>query len=148
MNLRSVLLAVVAGSLLVLLSGASHGGLDGPTSGQAPDEPAQAQEILGQVEETFLDYLDAVGAVGYLESGGAARYEDRDLAAWTAVRDEQRRLLQAKLAILEDRLPIVRAESMNVANATEAVAAMRRTLAALESDDTTSGKREYLCKDA
>jgi hypothetical protein len=95
---------------------------------------------LTEAESAFLDHLDAVGAVGYLESGGAGRYAGRDPAGWRQVRASTRDRLEAALRALpadglsnEDR---------------SAVAAMRKALTGLEQGDPTVGQRAFDCGDA
>jgi hypothetical protein len=95
---------------------------------------------LAPAETAFLDHLDAVGAVGYIESGGARQYDSRDLAAWTSLRDERRRALDAALGRIVDA-DLGDADRL-------ALTAMRRTLAAQEHDTTTSGVRAQSCADA
>jgi hypothetical protein len=91
-------------------------------------------------ELAVLDYLDAVGAVGYIESGGADRYQGKGLGDWKRLLVERRRLMDAALASTEPgRLD--QADQL-------AVAAMHRTIDALDSDDTTSDARSLACRDA
>ena len=95
---------------------------------------------LAQAESAFLDHLDAVGAVGYLESGGAERYAGRDLGSWQELQASTRHRLDAALRALpadglsnEDR---------------SAVSAMRKALTVLEQGDPTLGQRAFDCGDA
>ena len=87
---------------------------------------------LAPAEAAFLDYLDAVGAVGYLESGGTERYEGRDLAAWQGLRTTRRSALDAALVRIEpDRLdPADRA----------ALASLRRTLAEQDAGSPSTAR--------
>jgi hypothetical protein len=94
-----------------------------------------------RAETAFLDYLDAVGAVGYLESGGARRYRDRDLADWRTVQAATRRGLEAAMQALGPG-------QTTTDDDRRAVEAMRRTLSALDSDDSTDGARPRECRDA
>ena len=95
---------------------------------------------LAGPELAFLDYLDAVGAVGFIESGGTDRYEAKGLSDWQRLLDERRRLMDAALA---------RIQPERLAQADQrAVAAMHKTVDALDSDDTTSGARPHVCRDA
>jgi len=84
------------------------------------------------VEESFLDYLDAVSAVAFIDSGMVHRYADRDLTGWQRLAAERRRILDQGLAGADD------------ADA-RAVAAMRNTLAALETGPEAG---QLACKDA
>jgi hypothetical protein len=91
-----------------------------------------------RAESAFIDHLDAVGAVGYLESGGTRRYRDRDLADWKAVQATTRRELESAMHALgtpsdDDR---------------RAVEAMRRTLSALDNEDSTDAVHQRECRDA
>jgi hypothetical protein len=102
----------------------------------AADTPAAS---LAQAESAFLDHLDAVGAVGYLESGGAERYAGRDLAGWQALQASTRGRLDAALRALHGvDLPV---------QEREALTAIRKTLAGLAPEDTTA-PREPACSDA
>jgi hypothetical protein len=91
-------------------------------------------------ETAFLDYLDAVDAAAYLESGGARDYRGQDRAAWASRRDAKRRVLDDALRGLTDA-------ALDVGDR-QAVAAMRRTLAGLDGSDTTLGARAERCEDA
>ncbi len=122
---RTWTFAVVAGSLLAA-----------PV--HAADPPAPPP--VARAESAFLDYLDAVGAVGYLESGGAARYDGRDAAAWQSMRESRLRTLQTDLRALEGK-------TLDAASQA-AAAAMGRSLAALDADSTTAGARDFTCADA
>ena len=99
-----------------------------------PARPIAATELA------FLDYLDAVGGVAFIESGKVGRFEDRDLAAWQRLSKERRDVLDKDLARV--------ATSRLAADDARAVAAMRKSLEALAADDTTAGLREQTCKDA
>jgi hypothetical protein len=95
---------------------------------------------VATAESAFVDYLDAAGAAGYIESGGAKSYGGKDLAAWTARLEKQRRQLDAALSQL------VPGGLGTLDRA--AVAAMRKSLADLEADDTTAGVQARTCADA
>ena len=95
---------------------------------------------LAAAESAYLDYLDAIGAVGYLESGGAKALQGKDLADWQALLVARQKLLDAALAqVPHGNLP---------AHDRGALAAMRKTLGELAADDTTAGERPYGCSDA
>jgi hypothetical protein len=95
---------------------------------------------LAAAERSFIDYLDANGAVAYIESGAVEAFEGRDLPDWRRISTERRRTLDADLAA-------VSGARVGAADA-EALAAMRRTLESMNADDTTAGVRDYECKDA
>ncbi len=95
---------------------------------------------VARAEQSFLDDLDAGGAVAYIESGAVERFEGQDLAAWKKAAAGRRKTLEADLVALQRaKLP---------AGDAQAVAAMRKTLAEQESDATTAGAREQQCNDA
>jgi hypothetical protein len=94
-----------------------------------------------RAEAAFLEHLDAVNAVGYLESGGATRYRDRDLPTWQAQQASTRRALESELRQLGN-------ESGQDDDDRRAVAAMRRTLAELDAGDSTDAGRARECSDA
>ena len=105
--------------------------------------PGVSQPPATQVaatEQAFLDYLDAVGGVAFIESGKVDRFEDRDLAAW-------QRLTQGRREALAKGLTEV-ATSKLAADDARAVEAMRESLEALAADESTAGVREQACKDA
>ena len=94
---------------------------------------------LTEAESAFLEHLDAVGAVGYLESGGAERYAGRDLAGWQARQASTRRRLDAALRALHGMdLPV---------REREALTAIHKTLASLAPEDTST-PRAPACSDA
>ncbi|MFO1394325.1 MAG: hypothetical protein U1F09_11245 [Steroidobacteraceae bacterium] len=88
----------------------------------SPTEPT----TLAPAEASFIDYLDAVGAQGVVASGYAPAFEGRDGAAWDKLARERRDLLDARLDAA-GRLALGPADA-------RALAAMRRTLAALASE--------------
>ena len=53
---------------------------------------------LAATEQAFLDYLDASGAVSYLESGAVDRFQGKGLVAWKQLASERRAALGAGLA--------------------------------------------------
>ena len=65
----------IPGRVLVLLRLGAASSADG---GRAPS----ANGTVAAAESAFLDYLDAVGAVGFIESGGAKSFDGQDLVAW------------------------------------------------------------------
>jgi len=95
---------------------------------------------LAAAESAYLDYLDAIGAVGYLESGGAREFRGHDLAAWQV-------LLKSRREVFDTALTQVAGASL-APGERDAVTAMRKTLAELTADDTTAGERAYVCADA
>jgi hypothetical protein len=95
---------------------------------------------VATVESAFLDYLDAVGAAGYIESGGATSYGGQNLSAWKARLDPQRKLLEEALSRIEPG-------KLSAADQA-AVASMRRSVTELEADDTTAGVQARTCADA
>ena len=95
---------------------------------------------MASAEGAFLDNLDAAGAVGYIESGGAVTYLDKTLAAWTRLQDERRQRLDAALGhIAVERLGT---------DDKHAVDAMHKSLDSLDASITTSGARKPTCSDA
>jgi hypothetical protein len=95
---------------------------------------------LAATEQAFLDYLDANGAVAYIESGAVDRFQGRGLAAWKQLASERRTALGSGLAAVA---------SARIGSAdSAALAAMRRTLESLDADDTTAGVRAQTCRDA
>jgi hypothetical protein len=99
-----------------------------------PASPVAATELA------FIDYLDAVGGVAFIESGMVDRFEGRDLAAWQRHARERRGALDKDLAEVST--------SKLAADDAHAVAAMRKSLEALAADETTAGVREQACRDA
>ncbi|MDH5271540.1 MAG: M3 family metallopeptidase [Gammaproteobacteria bacterium] len=95
---------------------------------------------VASAESAFLDYLDAVGAAGYIESGGATSYRGKELAAWKAQLDPQRKQLDEALARIESG-------KLGAADR-DALAAMRKSVTELETDDTTAGVQARTCADA
>jgi hypothetical protein len=91
-------------------------------------------------ESAFLDYLDAVGAVGFIESGGAKSFGGRDLAAWTTRLDAQRKQFDAAMSLVAHG-------TLDSADR-DAIAAMRRSVTDLAADDTTAGVQARTCADA
>lgn len=86
-----------------------------------------ADSPVVDAELRFLDYLDAVGAAGYVESGAVQRFEQRDLDEWRRLEKARRAELDAALASAESR-PLPDPEA-------RAVAAMRATLAVASDAD-------------
>ena len=95
---------------------------------------------VAAAESAFLDYLDALGAVGYIESGGANSFSGKGLAAWKSLLDTQRKHLDGTLLRIEPG-------RLDAADR-DAVAAMRRSLANLAADDNTAGVQARTCADA
>ena len=96
----------------------------------APPPPASP---VAATELAFLDYLDAVGGVAFIESGKVDRFGDRDLAAWRRLAQERRDALGKGLAEVST--------SKLAADDARAVEAMRKSLEALAADETTAGAR-------
>ena len=93
---------------------------------------------VADAEHAFLDYMDAVGAVGYLESGATERFEDKDRETWTHIRAARRKALDAALAATRSDPPVPADQ--------RAIAAMRKSIATLESDDSAAATP--VCQDA
>lgn len=108
----------------------------------APQAGAQAapDRDVAVAEAAFLDYLDAWGAAGYIESGGTSVHDGKDLAGW-------QKLVQARRAPLVEALERASAADLPPADRA-AVAAMRRTLGEFTGDETTAGARAFTCADA
>ena len=111
-----------AGSFVLLVLGAA-------LSAAPADTPPNA--TVATAESAFLDYLDAVGAVGFIESGGAKSFGGKDLAAWTTRLDAQRKQLDEAMSRIEPG-------KLDAADR-DAVASMRRSVTELAADDTTAG---------
>lgn len=95
---------------------------------------------LAPAETAFLDFLDARGAVAAIESGLYDRYQGRDLASWKQLAAGRRRALLAGLdAVAPAGLP---------PGEQRALAAMRKSLEALESDEATAGVHDLACREA
>ena len=76
--------------------------------------------LVAATELAFLDYLDAVGGVAFIESGKVDRFEDRDRAAWRRLAKERRHVLDKGLAEVST--------SKLAADDARAVEAMRKSL--------------------
>ena len=122
----------IPGRALVLLA------LGAVFSAAPADTPPQV--TVATAETAFLDYLDAVGAVGFIESGGAKSFGGRDLAAWTMRLDAQREQFDAAMSRIEPG-------TIDAADR-DAVASMRRSVTDLAADDTTAGVPLRTCADA
>jgi hypothetical protein len=95
---------------------------------------------VNTAESAFLDYLDAVSAVGFIEAGSGPSYAGGDLASWQRALAERRLALNSALAGLP---------SAGLAPADQrAVESMRKSIAALDADGSTPGGRTYTCADA
>jgi hypothetical protein len=91
-------------------------------------------------EQEFLDYLDAVSAIGHLESGAVDRFEGRGLEDWTQIRNQRRQRLDAALAgVAAERLPVDDAR---------ALAALQRSLDSVTATEPMPGHRDPACADA
>ncbi|MBP7608891.1 MAG: hypothetical protein KA760_05310 [Steroidobacteraceae bacterium] len=95
---------------------------------------------VAAAESAFLDYLDAVGAVGFIESGGAKSFGGKDLAAWTTRLDAQRKQFDEALSRIEP-------DTLDDADR-DAIASIRRSVAEHAADDTTAGVQARTCADA
>jgi hypothetical protein len=102
------------------------------------DAPPSA--VVAAAESAFLDYLDGVGAVGYVESGGATSYRGMDLATWKAQLDPQRKQLDEALSRIEP--------GKLVAADRDAIAAIHKSMTELEADETTAGVQARTCAEA
>jgi hypothetical protein len=95
---------------------------------------------LVAAEDAFIDYLDAVGAVGFIESGRASRFGEHDLAGWAGRAADLRRALDRQLAATDgERL---------APDDVRAVAAMRRSLESHAAAGAGGETREPACADA
>lgn len=94
---------------------------------------------IATAEAAFIDFLDARDAAAFVESGAAARFEGRDPAEWQRRAGERRATLDAALAAV--------APGALAAADRDALEAMRRSLAALDADNTT-GVQQRTCRDA
>lgn len=101
---------------------------------------APAREVAA-AEAAFLDYLDALGAAGFIESGGTAVHGGKGLAQWQS-------LAAARLGPLHEALDVASGLATLAPDDRSAIAAMRRTLAEHAADDTTAGVRTQACADA
>ncbi|HEX9206857.1 MAG TPA: hypothetical protein VF851_01385 [Steroidobacteraceae bacterium] len=91
-------------------------------------------------EESFLDYLDAGGAIALIESGMTDRFAGRDLAAWQQLLRDRRQRLDASLArVAPDGLTVDDAR---------AVRALRKSLEAVDPGDAGAGAAGPSCRDA
>jgi hypothetical protein len=103
---------------------------------QAATPPA----AVATVEAALLDYLDALGAVGYIESGGTRSFGGKDLAAWKVRLDSQRKQFDEALARIEPG-------KLDAADR-DAIASMRKSVAGLQADDASAGVQARTCADA
>ena len=122
----------IPGRALVLLA------LGAVFSAAPADTPPRV--TVATAETAFLDYLDAVGAVGFIDSGGAKSFGGRDLAAWTMRLDAQREQFDAAMSRIEPG-------TLDAADR-DAIASMRRSVTDLAADDTTAGVQVRTCADA
>lgn len=95
---------------------------------------------LDGAENSFLDYLDAGSAVAYIESSKTQSFQGRGLVAWKAILQDRRKQLDADLARIEP--------GKLAADDERAMAALGKSLAALEDSDSTDGDRQQACSDA
>jgi len=100
----------------------------------------RATDALDAAEPAFLDYLDASSAVGFIESGRMGRYEGMDLADWSQALRERRRLL--------DRQLTQAASGELAADDERALAAMRKSLDAIDAYDSSEDAKAPACQDA
>jgi hypothetical protein len=104
---------------------------------------ADAGTVAGGVnasETAFLDFLDAHGGLGVVESGWHQRYLGRDLRQWQSLADSRRRSLDADLASVA---------GMTLSpDDSRAVAAMRASLSVLAAEDETTDVAGPTCRDA
>ena len=104
--------------------------------------PAVAPTVapMAAAERSFLEYLDAVGAVALIESGLSDRFADQGLDEWRRRRGERQRLL-------DDRLSSAAAGGLGIDDQ-RAAHAMHQSLAALDTGDPIADARAPVCKDA
>lgn len=95
---------------------------------------------VAAAERSFLDLLDAGGAVAFIESGMVDRFEGRDLTGWRQLQRELRPRLDADLARVAAGTP--------APDDRFAVEAMRRSLEAFDAGNSTEDTREQSCSDA
>jgi hypothetical protein len=108
---------------------------------QAPAANAAAVKIdVTGVEAIFLDFMDAVGALGVIDSGLMASFRGRDRDSWQSVVRDKRAALTRGLSSLE---------SAQLADADEAVlAAIRKSLESVGEEGVTVDGKETPCGDA
>ncbi len=107
--------------------------------GSSAGSVAAAQRVAA-TEQVFLDLLDAHGALGVVKSGLDARFQGRDRQQWQSLVDARRRVLDTDFVGLQDLA--LQADDV------PAVAAMKASLAALETEDEAPGAHEPSCADA
>ena len=64
--------------------------------------PADESSELGEIEDSYADMNDALGAVGLIDSGSVASHGGLDRNAWSRVLEERRNAMRAGLVKLED----------------------------------------------
>jgi hypothetical protein len=111
-----------------------------PAALPSPEALSPPATRVAATEQAFLDYLDAVGGVAFIESGKVDRFEGRDLTSWQRLARERRDALAKGLAEV--------GSSKLASDDSRAVEAMRKSLDALAADAPTAGVREQACKDA
>jgi hypothetical protein len=127
--------AAVAASALAGDSRSDDAWAGGSTAGDV----STAQRVAA-TERAFLDFLDAHGGLGVVESGFVDRYLGRDREEWKSLADQRRRLVDMNLAATMG-LALAPADA-------PAVAAMRASLDALATEDGAPGAQEPSCADA
>ena len=103
------------------------------------DQPGH--DAVATAETAFLDYLDAIGARGVVDSGYAPKFEGHDADGWTRIARERR-------ATLDQRLAVAGRARVSGEDA-GALAAMQRTLEEIGDEPAAAaGASEVVCADA
>lgn len=110
-----------------MLAFAGAPALAGETAGESIVPPIARP--LATAEQSFLEYLDAAGAIAFIESGATGRFDGQDLAGWRRTAGERRQQLDEDLAR-------VATDALDTGDA-RALAAMLRTLVASGASDAS-----------
>jgi hypothetical protein len=134
------MLFAVAGAVMVsALAVDAAAAVDSAAPATSTGDVAAVRRVAA-TEHAFLDFLDAYGTLGVVESGLDERYLGRNRKQWKALADSKRRLLDEDLSSLQDlTLPV---------DDVPAVAAMRASLVALAAEDGNSTTAEATCAEA
>jgi hypothetical protein len=110
-------------------------------AGEAASKPVVQPSAgpLATAEQSFLGFLDAAAAISFIESGATSRFEGQNLAGWGRTAGERRKQL-------DDDLARVGTDALDTDDA-RALAAMRRTLAAFDTGNTTGASPAPACAD-
>ena len=96
---------------------------------------------VAKAETEFVDYLDAIGARGVVESGYAPKFDGRDGDGWSRLARERRATLDARLAVA--------GRARLSGEDAGALAAMRRTLEEIGDEAAAeAGASDVACADA